>query len=148
MRFEPDEPHEELTLQMAPMVDVVFILLAFFVLAARFEMPERDLGLGYREASLAAGAQVADFPEAIPVVLQRRGEHVAITVGQAVLVEDDYGAIRAKLEEINLPEVPVTVLADPSLSVEQVARAMDAVLASPMRKLSVGRIGGAPATEG
>jgi len=132
-------------LQIAPMVDVVFILLAFFVMGTRVRIPERDFAMGYRPAALARGAVAEDFPTAIPIQLRRAGEGVAITVGQARLPDDQFDAIRAKLTEINLPHLDVLVMADPLLSVDQVVRAMDAVLASPMKKVSVSRLVGAAA---
>jgi biopolymer transport protein ExbD len=132
------------TIEMTAMVDVVFILLSFFILATQFRLHEADVAMGYEKAALAAGGTKADFPTAVPVVLRNTPEGVAITVGQARLGTNDFDAIRKKLTEINMPSIPVTALADPSLSVDQVARALDAVLGSPMKKVSVSRLEAAP----
>ena len=40
------------------------------------------------------------------------------------------------LREINVPEITVKVVYDPELTVQQVANALDAVLASPMTDLT------------
>lgn len=56
MRFTPEQTEDAGDLLKAPaMVDVVFILLAFFVLATQFLVPERDFTIGHREAG-AVGA--------------------------------------------------------------------------------------------
>ena len=64
---------------------------------------------------------------------------MSITVGQNDPVTD-LAALTGKLSEINMPQIGVLVLADPDLTVEQVAAALDAVLASPMRKVSLGSL--------
>jgi biopolymer transport protein ExbD len=136
------------TFQMTAMVDMVFILLAFFVLASEFRRPERDFSMDYGPAGTPArGPAAEDLPSHIPVRLQASGSGVAISIGQARLRDNDFDGIRAKLTEINMPEIGVRILAEESLSVGQLAEALDAVLASPMRKVSysavnVGPVGG------
>jgi biopolymer transport protein ExbD len=137
-------PHEDDTvviqLQIIPMVDVVFTLLAFLVMGTQLKTPERDFAMGYREAALARGAEARDFPAAVIIQLRQTAEGVAITTGEARLPNDEFDAICAKLAEINMPGLDVVIMADPSLTVDQVARAMDAALASPMKKISVSRL--------
>lgn len=135
----PSRGSEE-TIEMTAMVDVVFILLSFFVMATQFRTHERDFDMGYAQARLAAGAAAEDYPKTIPVALRNTPRGVAITVGQARLPADGYDALREKLREIDMPGIPVAILADPSLSVDQVSRALDAVLASPMKNVSVARL--------
>ena len=129
------------TIEMTAMVDVVFILLSFFVLATQFRLHELDFPMGYERATLVPGASAEDFPAAVPVSLRNTPAGVAITVGRAALPDDGYDQLRAKLTEINMPSIPVTLLADPSLSVDQVSRALDAVLASPMNKVALSALG-------
>ncbi|MCX5685244.1 MAG: biopolymer transporter ExbD [Planctomycetota bacterium] len=131
-------------LQIVPMIDIVFTLLAFLVMGTEVRRPERDFAMGYRQMTLARGATAQDFPAAVIVQLRGTTEGVGITIGQARLPNDQFDAIRAKLAEINLPSLDVVIMADPSLTVEHVARAMDAALASPMKKVSVSRLGGPP----
>jgi len=145
MRFLADnEEDRHPALQMVPMVDIVFQLLAFFVLSAQFRQfrqSERDFSMGYGESAPPGRAAAAeDLPTHIPVLLQRSGENVTITIGQARLPENDFDAIRVKLAKINMPAMGVRILADADLSVDQVARALDAVLASPMRNVSIGKL--------
>ena len=127
--------------QMTAMVDMVFILLAFFILASEFRLFERDVSLGSREAvAIGMGAEEGDFPSAVPVRLRKGEKGVTITIGAARLAKNDFDGIRRKLTEINMPSLGVWVQADADLTVQQVARAFDAVLASPMKKISISRI--------
>ena len=137
-----DHDEEAEAFRIAPMVDIVFILLAFFVLASEFRLPERDFDMGYDPAVSGAGALREDLPERVPVELRNSDGRTAITIGQARLPDDDFDSIRAKLADINLPDLPVAVLADPTLTVDQVARAVDSVLASPMKKVSIAKLTG------
>ncbi len=141
MNGSPENTEENLSFQMIAMVDVVFILLAFFVLSSTFDRPERDFAMRQSKAqALGEGALLKDFPTYIPVRIKPSGEAVSIVIGQARLGDDDFTAITAKLTEINMPQLMVRIEADPNLTVEQVARVMDAVLVSPMKKLSVSRL--------
>jgi biopolymer transport protein ExbD len=141
MTFLPPARRESAVFQMTAMVDVVFILLAFFVMASEFRLPERDVTMGHGEARpLAEGAAAEDFPSSIPVRLRRGAAGVRITIARARLADNDFDAIRAKLTEINMPAITVRIQAEADLAVGQVARAIDAVLASPMKKLSVSKL--------
>ena len=136
MRFHIDEKHEY-DFQMTSFVDVVFVLLSFFVLGTTFIVTERDFNLGYREGKLSPGAKAEDFPDNVRVELRRGPAGLMITIGQAKLAPNDFEGIREKLTEINMPNLSVLLLAEPNLSVDQVAKAMDAALASPMKKVAV-----------
>lgn len=147
MTFAPQEKNEY-EFQMTSFVDVIFVLLSFFVLGTTFVAAERDFELGYREGMLGPGARAEDFPEQVRVELRRAGGGVGIRVGRAALADNDFAGLRAKLTEINMPALGVLVLAEDDLSVDQVARAMDAALASPMKKISVSNLARAPAGGG
>lgn len=132
-----EEESDEL-FQVSAMVDVVFILLAFFVLSVRFTGGERDLPLGYQEQSQSTGAAAQDMPAAVLVKLgPADGGAVSIRVGDAMLPDDGFEQLTVLLQQIDLPTVPVVIQADANLSVQQVATGMDAVLASPMKRLSL-----------
>jgi biopolymer transport protein ExbD len=140
VKFIDDDDTSVIQLQIIPMVDVVFTLLAFLVMGTQIRALERDFAMGYREAGLARGALAQDFPTAVLVELRQTPEGVGIRIGQARLPTDQFDAICAKLTEINMPGLDVVISADPALTVDQVARAMDAALASPMKKVSVSRL--------
>lgn len=128
--------------QLTAMVDVVFILLSFFILAAEFTAPERDFAAAYRDSTPPRNTASRDLPDFVPVRLTREdgGKGVVIQMAAARLKTNDFDGIRRKLREINLPRLDVRIMADPALSVDQVAKALDAVLASPMKNVSVSKL--------
>lgn len=138
MKFNRHEEESDELFQVAAMVDVVFILLAFFVMSVRFHGGERDLPLGYDQPSQSSGAAAQDMPASVFIQLdQAEGGAVSIRVGDAQLPNDGFDQMTVLLEQIDLPSVPVVIEADEMLSVQQVATGMDAVLASPMKRLSL-----------
>ena len=140
MRFETSTERDDSPVNMTTLVDVVFILLSFFVLTAKFGH-ERDVTVGSEPPTQTGHAdRNADLPQRIVVQLAPgAGEaQPRIVVAQSVL--SDFPSLTAKLAEIDLPQTPVVIAADDRVSVEHVARAMDAVLASPMKRLSLGGI--------
>lgn len=135
------EDESEETFQVTAMVDVVFILLAFFVLTVRFTGGERDLPVGYTDLSPPAGASTQDLPSEVLIRARPSGQGgVWLAVGETVLQEDGFSELTATLTHLNLPELPVVIAADGDLSVQQVAALMDAVLASPMSRMSLARL--------
>ncbi len=146
MRFNAytDEADDE-PINITTMVDVVFILLAFFVLTSQFLSPERDVALGHERRAKAAGAADDDLPDSVLVTLAPSGAGGAlIRIGQQQLEENGYAQLTGVLKEIDLPRATVVIAAHPNVSVEQVAAAIDAVLASPMNKLSLSKLADAP----
>ena len=140
MNFDPPpSPDSSDLLDLTSMVDVVFILLTFFVMTAQFMPQERDAVLGASQPVAASGASREDLPEAVIVQLLPGEDQDAprIAVGQAVLPPGEYAAITATLQEIDIPELPVVLVADASLSVDQVSLALDAVMRSPMQRVSL-----------
>ncbi len=141
MNFNPlSQPEEGDWFQLAPMVDIVFTLLSFFIMATQLKLDEVDLGMGYRHQAAGLAQASVDLPTSIPVQLRRTPAGVGISVGRAQLKDNDFDGLRNKLAEINMPQLEVIVAGDPTLTVEQVARGLDAVLASPMKRLSLARL--------
>jgi hypothetical protein len=138
VRFRPILSDDgKAALPLASLVGIVFILLGLPILAAPRRGPERDLPMACAAADVAPAAAEADFPPVIAIQLRRSETGVAIRVGPLRLPDNDFRAIRSKLAEINMPAIGVQILADPSLSVEQVTRALDEVLSSPMKRVTV-----------
>ena len=130
--------------QMTSMVDVVFILLAFFVMASHFRLPERDFSMAHKSPESAAGSVEADdFPADIPVYVRcTSGGGMSIRVGQGELESGSLTALTDALARINMPQLPVRVVADAELTIAQVASVMDAVLASPMKTITIAKLSG------
>ncbi len=143
MDFEPvdNEGEDQELINVASMVDVVFILLAFFVLSTQFLGTEKDVNVSYQQLTDSSGSATDDLPPSIPIRLKADGRGgVLIAIGENMVTEGGFEAITATLTQINMPDIPVAIAADPELSVEVVAQAMDAVLGSPMKNLALGKL--------
>ena len=105
MDFETNhaDTDEELV-NITSMVDVVFILLAFFVISAAFVGVEKDFAVDSQKSAESTGAAAEDLPPSIPIHLRAdQSVGVQIAVGQIDLPANDFAAITARLKEINLP---------------------------------------------
>ena len=135
---EPEEDSEDL-LNLTSMIDVVFTLLAFFIITVRVFGVERDAAIGAAgKAGGAAQLVKGDLPDAVMIRLVESpsaATKLAIEIGGQHF--EDPAAITRQLSEINLPEVPVVFASSPNLTVEQVTGAVDAALQSPMKRVSL-----------
>ena len=131
------EPAE--VIDVSSMVDVVFILLAFFVMTATLRTFEH--GLAMSSSGPVTGLAAQDLPQQVPIELRAVDAGVAITIGQAALAPNDFAAVTDTLTLLDLPDSTVVLRSDPKLTIEQVSQAIEAVLASPMKKLSLARLG-------
>ena len=133
----PADPFE-----VTAMVDIVFILLAFFVMTATLRTFEHGLVTAAAPPAGEAALAAEDLPDQIVIELRPGDAGVDIRLAHASLAPGDFDAITRKLGRINLPDTPVVLRADPTLTVAQVAPAIEAVLVSPMKKLALARLGG------
>lgn len=138
LKFESNiAADEEELVNLTSMVDVVFILLSFFVLTTRFVGEERELAVGEASEQSAPGLAAEDLPVAVRVQLRPSDVGVAIRLGQVDLPVDAFGEITARLEAMEVGELPVVIAAHESLPVASVARAIEAVLNSPNQQVSL-----------
>ncbi len=140
MKFHTDGPEEDAEdlLNLTSMIDVVFTLLAFFIITVRIFGIERDAAIGAAQRA-QVGLVKGDLPDAVLVRLLEMPagaeRKMTIEIGGQQFTEPS--AITKQLSEINLPDVPVIVAGAPNLTVEQVTSAVDAALQSPMRSVSL-----------
>jgi biopolymer transport protein ExbD len=86
---------------MTPMIDIVFQLLAFFVMTFKIISPEGDFNV---KMPLAAPSPGLPAPDQLPPITVRlratpEGELAGIQFGQRVLGRD-FGALRQQIREI------------------------------------------------
>jgi biopolymer transport protein ExbD len=115
-------------LSIAPLIDIVFLLLVFFMLTSTFLQPEAiDLTLPSTETSTPTD----EHP--IRIALARDGE-VSLN-GEIV----DFSALRPRLTALleGKPDTPVGLSADAAASVQQMLDVMDEVRAAGGRNLAV-----------
>lgn len=128
--FEDEDPGLNLT----PMIDVVFLLLIFFMLATTFMDPEKDVNLDL--PSTSDGGSSSDEIEEIIVNVMVDGSF--IVNGE---VMDENGML-AKMSQASAqdPETQVTIRGDRQTAYENVVQVMDYAMRSGLSNLSVATI--------
>ena len=116
-------------ISITPLVDVVFILLIFFMLASSF-LDWRTIELG--AASSSAGAAPADGEGALLLELGRDG----VRLGGALLDDD---ALRARLEARlqELPETRVLLRPAKGIDMQRTIAVLDLLDAAGVRRLDL-----------
>ena len=107
------------TIEMTPMIDMVFLLLIFFLVSTTFYQAEREMQIALPEAS-SAGPISATLREII-VNVDAEGQ---IIVSGAVLEPDDLRSMIAEAVESN-PDQKVTVRGDRQTPYANVVRVLD-----------------------
>ncbi|MCG3128088.1 MAG: hypothetical protein CHACPFDD_02962 [Phycisphaerae bacterium] len=110
---------DALALDMTPMIDAVFNLLIFFLVASSFQQIEREMQIALPEAR-AAGPLSAALRE-IVVNVDADGR---IIVNSRTLAPEELDALVREAVAAN-PEQKVAIRGDRSAAYEKVARALD-----------------------
>lgn len=118
---------------MTPMIDVVFLLLVFFLCTASFDEPEQNLAASLTVASSEAGAGEAELPELDDVTLvgQTVGDRTTWTLN-AGRATSDLAELTSLLQQLAAIDrgLPVTIDAGPAVPLGDVVRAYDAARAA------------------
>ena len=104
-------------ISLTPLIDVVFILLVFFMLASSF-LDWRAIDL---EAPVRTGAGLSDDP-ALLIEIESEGLSLA---GSAIALEDLAGRVETALTE--RPDRPVLIAPAPGIALQQTIDVLDAV---------------------
>ena len=126
----------ELVLNLTPMIDVVFLLLIFFMLATTFLDPEREIDLDLPRAD-SSQARDAEADELVINVL-RDGR---LKLGAEPVDRDGLLAALRRAARVD-PTTAVTIRGDREVTHEAVVGVMDACGQAGLRNLSVGTIEG------
>jgi biopolymer transport protein ExbD len=125
------------------MVDVVFMLLAYFVLTSAIIPQEQDFAASTARAG-EGGSVVESLIPSVEVRLTAVGDGVAISLGPARTSIDSYEALTAALDTLALDKSQVILVPGADVPVDAVMRAADAVLTSRMSDLSIARLERSP----
>jgi biopolymer transport protein ExbD len=134
MRIREPEGMGEPEFSMAPLIDIVFQMLIFFMVATTYNRREKDLSI---ELPYAQSAQEPeDAPEEIVIDVGRDG-HVSVS-GRAV----ERDALVDVLVETSRrrAEIPVTVRGDRLAHHEAVVAVLDACGLAGLSNVSVGTL--------
>lgn len=131
MKFKRNK-HEDLAINITPLIDVVFLLLIFFMVTTTFSRETRLLvNLPEANAELAAAQ-----PEQIEVLVTREGNYA---INGRTLVNSRMATLMSGLEiesggDLNLP---VLLIADSEATHQSVVTAMDAIGQSGFQRLNI-----------
>jgi len=120
MKIETKDPAAELSLNLAPMIDVVFLLLIFFMVATTFATREKSLDLDLPTAR--SGEASEGVPDELLVEIGRAG--VVVVNGEEVDA-DRMREIFARAARAN-PDTPVTIRGDRTSQLHLATGVMDA----------------------
>jgi len=129
------EQEEEPDINLTSLIDVVFLLLIFFMVSATFE----------RQALLrvqlpeAASAETESAPERIELIITETGDYF---VGDRMLVDTGRDTLRMALSEAiaQSPDGLLVIRADALAAHQLVVRAMDAAAAEGISKLTIATV--------
>jgi biopolymer transport protein ExbD len=120
MNFRPDR-RDEVDLDITPLIDVVFLLLIFFMVSTTFEHnSEINITLPSSSKEITEAK-----PDAVNVGLDSQG---AVYINDKALVNAQIETIKTALSEalVGLDEPPIIISADANATHQSVVRVMDA----------------------
>lgn len=133
MKFLQKRGHHEASVELTPLIDVVFLLLIFFMVSTTF-IRETQLKIDLPEA---AGELQEVEDDLIEITIDRLGDYA---VNDRLLVNNDLRTLVRALEDLLEERPPISrviVTADANASHQSVVRAMDAAGKVGLTRLSI-----------
>ena len=126
------QAREDLNLNLTPLIDIVFLLLIFFMVSTTFTK-ENHLAISLPEAE----GEVADAPNKMVEVLVDRDGHYSVN-GQRLL-NNRLVTLKQAVEKVSEGNrnLPFVITADATTPHQSVVRAMDAAGQLGFSKLSI-----------
>ena len=123
---------EELGINLTPLIDVVFLLLIFFMVTTTFTRETR-LAVNLPQAD---GEPLEDSPDRIEVLVSQGGGY---SINGRQLVNARLETLMAGLDEVSAGDrsIPLLLIADAEASHQAVVTAMDAIGQSGFSSLSI-----------
>ena len=134
MRLQ-SEQEEEPEINLTSLIDVVFLLLIFFMVSATFER-QALLRVELPEASTA---ERESLPERVELVITESGDYF---VGDNMLADQRRETLRLALSQAfaDMPEALLVIRADTLAQHGLVVRAMDAASAEGISRLTIATV--------
>ncbi|MBX2823877.1 MAG: biopolymer transporter ExbD [Gammaproteobacteria bacterium] len=131
MKFQKKQ-REDIELNLTPLIDVVFLLLIFFMVSTTFQK-ESEITL---QLPSATQEPVDTVPDTIELVINAAGRFY---VNDREVVKSDGPSIQAALAALanGRRDIPLTIRADAKTSHQHVVTAMDAAAQLGMLKMSI-----------
>ena len=120
MNFRPN-PKRDIELDITPLIDVVFLLLIFFMVSTTFER-ESEINITLPEASKELPQAK---PDAINIAIDAQSH---IYINDRELVNTQMTTIKQAIYDAlgNLPDAPIIISADANTPHQMVVKVMDA----------------------
>lgn len=132
MNIPDDSEAEDLVINLTPLIDVVFLLLIFFMVSTTFLDPEREI-----EVELPT-AESAGVPQEVPdeIILNILEDGQITYLGNRVLQDELVGILKRAAQHD--PETPVTIRGHRQARHESVVSVMDACGIAGLSNLAIG----------
>jgi biopolymer transport protein ExbD len=134
MRIHYEDDEGETAINLTPMIDVVFQLVIFFMLATEFTVKEKSLDVDLPAA--ASGREAITLPEEIVIDVHADGR---IVLGGTVLDEPSL-ASSLQLAAQRDPATPVTIRGDQAVHHRFIVAVMDACGVAGLTNLQIGTL--------
>lgn len=108
------------TLELTPMIDVVFLLIVFFLLATTFQQLEREIDVAVPPSQTAEAG--SDGPD--PVVVNVLRDESIVIAGNRIEIEQLYSLLARRVEDE--PKTKALIRADGELDFSRVIEVADA----------------------
>jgi biopolymer transport protein ExbD len=119
MKVEREKASAEATVNMTPLLDMMFILIIFFLATSRFQAEERDEAV--RLVKSSSNLPIAPVTELVVINIDRDGQK--IVDGRIRSLEEVESLLRERLSE--RPETEVVVRADTRGVVQHLAQTLE-----------------------
>ncbi|MBH47828.1 MAG: biopolymer transporter ExbD [Halobacteriovorax sp.] len=120
---------EQLTFEMTPLIDVVFLLIIFFMVTSVFKKDELSLLLALPKAS---SGEATEAKEKLFLKLELTTEELAIA-GEKISLD----ALPARLSTVSDKEQPVELRVDKDVRYERVVNVLDALKAAQLQNINL-----------
>lgn len=130
-----EQQDEEPILNLTPMIDVVFQLLVFFMVATTFLDPEKEIGIELPEAASATVTENVD-----ELIINVFADGRIVVSGQDVPADSLLTTLKSAAQKD--PETPVTIRGDRLVHHENIVQVMDACGQAGLYNLAVGTLEG------
>lgn len=123
MKFKNDMP-QEIGFQLAPMLDVVFLLLIFFIVTQTFSLTEQDLSV---KVPSAQQANKTDSRLLNEIILNVRKDG-AVTINREVFPLEQLSKKMMRLAQAGADKTPVLIRGDADCSYQSIINVVDECL--------------------
>jgi biopolymer transport protein ExbD len=128
----------DLGFQIAPMVDVVFVLMLFFMASAGLQVTEKELGINLPSGRVATGKD-----EPITPILVQIGSDGQVLINSQSFDTPESADLPATREQLKLlmsygGKDPVIIQPAPDVRQERVVQVLNAAAAAGVKNLSFG----------